>query len=449
MPARHRQQPGPAHPGQQHEAGELGLDAHQPLTAQVVVDDDGDDPGQPQADHGADQAPTTPSDGRLHQEQAQHVKVPGADGLEHADLPSPFAHGGEQGVGDPERGDPQGDPPTRSARSRPREGSAGRSDQVLRRPGRVADVGDPVADGCHPVETLGHHKGAAVAATVGRSSGRPRRRPRSRRGPGRPGRWSASSPPAPPPGPPRRRPRAWVQRARMASPKDRGRPRPPPPGPPSRPRVGPVQPERASQPGSPPPRPGNRPPAAGRRGARWGDRRPGSGRCRPASRQRPGRRPVDGCGRVEPRCRRAWQRVGRATTTRVYSMGTTDRTSGRAAISVRTSSSRSRALARARRRRRPPRWGRGGGGRRRMPASGPPLVSCSSTRVRAVPAIVSRAANSAAARATAMTVSAARPGRRAEVAGARASTSASSRRSGPRAEAELGAAPGRPGGGRG
>ena len=59
------------------------------------------------ADGGTDHAADQPEHGRLHQEDSEYVTVTRADGLEDADLPSPFPHRSEKSIGDAERRDEQ------------------------------------------------------------------------------------------------------------------------------------------------------------------------------------------------------------------------------------------------------------------------------------------------------------------------------------------------------
>ena len=79
------------------------------LTREVAVHDRRERPRDEQSGAGAEDAADEAQRARLDEEDAPHVAIGRADGLEHADLAAAFADRGEHRVGDPEGGDREAD----------------------------------------------------------------------------------------------------------------------------------------------------------------------------------------------------------------------------------------------------------------------------------------------------------------------------------------------------
>src|SRR5262245_7577220 len=133
------------------------------LAAEVTVDDDGDDLGEGEPEQGADDAAGESDRARFDDEGPQDVTIARADGLEHPDLPAPFPHGREHGVGDTDRRDAQcnrADPPEDDLDD-VEIPTYGRN-EVLGRRGGVGDGSDRVGNGGNRVGPDGDGEDAAV-----------------------------------------------------------------------------------------------------------------------------------------------------------------------------------------------------------------------------------------------------------------------------------------------
>ena len=156
------------------------MDAGQALAREVAVHDAGHQAGQRQPEDRPDDAAQGPHHPRFDEEGPQDVPVTGTDGLQDADLPAPFPHGGQQGVGDPERRDGEGDDPDPGQHDLDDVDVAlDGGDEVLGRARRVPDRLDGGADRRNVIEPPGDDEqpGVGRADGVGVDARVTRRRP--------------------------------------------------------------------------------------------------------------------------------------------------------------------------------------------------------------------------------------------------------------------------------